>query len=136
MKSIALVFACACLALPAKAQQQSAQTPPSGFILKQVVRTLPKGDQLEMRVRTSTFQPGQVSDWHIHPTPVATYVVEGTLFIEMKDGTTMQAKAGEAFIDPGNVVLRGSNRGDTAAKLVFFQVSPPDSPFADDPPSK
>jgi quercetin dioxygenase-like cupin family protein len=136
MKSIAPVFACACLALPAQAQQQPPQTPPSGFVLKQIVNTLPKADELEVRVRTSTIQPGAVGEWHTHATPPIVYVLEGTLSVEVKDKETTHTKAGEAAVEPINTVIRATNKGQTPVKLVIFQVSPPDVPFSHPAPQQ
>jgi hypothetical protein len=36
MKGTVLSLACACVVFPAQAQQQQPQTPPAGFILKQI----------------------------------------------------------------------------------------------------
>jgi quercetin dioxygenase-like cupin family protein len=130
MRCIALVFACACLALPAQAQQHPTHNPPPGFVLKQIAPTLPKGDQLEVRVRTSTIQPGAVGEWHTHATPPIVYVLEGTLSIEVKDKETVHTSAGEAAIEPINTVIRATNKGQSPVKLVIFQVSPPDVPFS------
>jgi quercetin dioxygenase-like cupin family protein len=136
MKTILALFACACLALPAQAQPQAPErppithAPPLTYILKEVTGSFPKADQLEARVRTSTIQPGAVGEWHTHATPVIVYVLEGTLSIEVKDKGTMHHKAGEAAMEPINTVLRASNQGQGPAKLVVFQVSPPDVPFS------
>jgi quercetin dioxygenase-like cupin family protein len=110
--------------------------PPAGFVLKQIAHTLPKGDQLEVRVRTSTIQPGAVGEWHTHATPPVVYVLEGTLSVEVKDGETMHTKAGEAAVEPVNTVIRGTNKGQIPVKLVIFQVSPPDVPFSHPAPSQ
>ena len=126
MKTSVLVVV-ACVALLTGAQAQQAPQGPS-YALKKVTDTLPKGDNLEVRVRSTTLQPGVVGAWHTHPTPPAVYVVEGTVSFEFKDGTTVQAKAGEAVLEPINMAMRAMNKGDTPAKIVIFQVSPPDMP--------
>jgi quercetin dioxygenase-like cupin family protein len=136
MRSIVTVFACACLALSAQAQQQRPQAPavshapPLTYVLKEVTTDFPKADQLEARVRTSTIQPGAVGEWHTHAIPVIVYVLEGTLSIEVKDKGTMQHKGGEAAMEPINTVLRAMNQGQAPVKLVIFQVSPPEVPFS------
>ena len=112
MRSIVTVFACACLALSAQAQQQGPQAPavhapPLTYVLKEVTTDFPKADQLEARVRTSTIQP--VGEWHTHAIPVIVYVLEGTLSIEVKDKGTMQHKTGEAAMEPINTVIRAMN---------------------------
>ena len=134
MKSIILVCAFACGASFAQAQQPAPQTP--GLVLKQMAPTLPTKEQLEVRVRTTTIQPGAVGQWHTHPTPPIVYVVEGTLSVETKDGETVHTQAGQAVIEPINTVIRGTNKGQTPVKLVIFQVSPPEVPESQPAPSQ
>jgi quercetin dioxygenase-like cupin family protein len=128
MKSIILVCAFACVASPTLAQQPAPQASGPNFILKQIAPTLPTKEQLEVRVRTSTIQPGAVGQWHTHPTPPIVYVVEGTLSVERKDGETVHTQAGQAAIEPVNTIIRATNKGQIPVKLVIFQVSPPDMP--------
>ena len=136
MKSIILVCAVVCIASAAQAQQSAPQSPGPNFVLKQIAPTLPTKEQLEVRVRTSTIQPGAVGQWHTHPTPPIVYVVEGTLSVERKDGETVHTQAGQAVIEPINTVIRATNKGQTPAKLVIFQVSPPEVPESHPTPSQ
>jgi quercetin dioxygenase-like cupin family protein len=136
MKSIILVCAFACIASAAQAQQPAPQTPGPNFVLKQITPTLPTKEQLEVRVRTSTIQPGAVGQWHTHPTPPIVYVAEGTLSVERKDGETVHTQAGQAVIEPINTIIRATNKGQTPVKLVIFQVSPPELPESQPAPSQ
>jgi quercetin dioxygenase-like cupin family protein len=136
MKSIVLVCAFVCVASAAPAQQPAPQTSGPNFVLKQIAPTLPTKEQLEVRVRTSTIQPGAVGQWHTHPTPPIVYVVEGTLSVERKDGETVHTQAGQAAIEPVNTVIRATNKGQTPVKLVIFQVSPPEVPESHPAPSQ
>jgi len=126
MKSIILGAACACVALSAQAQQKS--PPPSPFILKEVTSNFPKADRLEARVETATLEPGKIGGWHTHPTPVVVYVMEGTLTVEIKGKDPIVTKAGEAYLEPINTVMRAINKGQSPLKFVAFQVSPPEVP--------
>jgi quercetin dioxygenase-like cupin family protein len=136
MKNIILVCAFACVASAVQAQQPAPQSPDPNFVLKQIAPTLPTKEQLEVRVRTSTIQPGAVGQWHTHPTPPIVYVGEGTLSVERKDGETVHTQAGQAVIEPINTVIRATNKGQTPAKLVIFQVSPPEVPESHPAPSQ
>lgn len=136
MKSTVLVCAFACAASAAWAQQPAPQNPGPNFVLKQVVPTLPTKEQLEVRVRTSTIQPGAVGQWHTHPTPPIVYVVEGTLSVDRRDGETVHTPAGQAVIEPVNTVIRATNKGVTPVRLVIFQVSPPEMPESHPAPSQ
>jgi quercetin dioxygenase-like cupin family protein len=136
MKSIILVCAFACITSAAQAQQPAPQASGPNFILKQVTSTLPTKEQLEVRVRTSTIQPGAVGQWHTHPTPPIVYVMEGTLSVERRDGETVHTQAGQAVIEPINTVIRATNKGPSPVKLVIFQVSPPEIPESQPAPSQ
>jgi quercetin dioxygenase-like cupin family protein len=136
MRSLVLVFACMCLALPSQAQQQGepvrlkeVQNP---TLFKGVMPDLPKGGQLEARVRPFTIRPGMIDAvWHSHPTPIAGYVIEGIVAIEIRDQGVYQFKAGEAFLEPANTMMRASNPGQLPARVVTFQVSPPEAPYSE-----
>ena len=136
MKSIVLVCAFACVASSAQAQQPAPPNPGPNFALKQIAPTLPTKEQLEVRVRTSTIQPGIVGAWHTHPAPPIVYVVEGMLSVETKDGETVHTHAGQAAIEPINTVIRATNKGQTPVKRVIFEVSPPDLPESHPAPSQ
>ncbi len=136
MKSLILVCAFTCIASAAQAQQPAPPSPGSNLILKQIAPTLPTKEQLEVRVRTSTIQPGAVGQWHTHPTPPIVYVMEGTLSVERKEGETVHTQAGQAVIEPVNTVIRATNKGQTPVKLVIFQVSPPEVPESHSAPSQ
>ena len=136
MKSIVLVCAFVCVASSAQAQQTVPQNPDPNLVLKQIAPTLPTTEQLEVRVRTATIQPGAVGQWHTHPTPPIVYVVEGTLSVERKDGETVHTQAGQAVIEPVDTIIRGTNKGQTPVKLVIFQVSPPEIPESRPAPSQ
>ena len=108
MKCVLVAFACTCLVLPAGAQQ----------VVKQILPTPPRGDQLEVRLSTATIQPGAI----------------GNVTVEFRNGEPKVYKAGQGFVEPVNAVLRGRNKGGTPVKLVIFQVSPPEVPGAVDAP--
>ena len=125
MKRVLVVaFACTCLVMPASAQQ----------VVKQILPTPPRGDQLEARLTAATIEPGVVGKWHTYPNHAVVYVVEGTVTVEFRNGEPKVYKAGEGFVEPINTVLRGRNKGRTPVKLVIFQVSPPEVPDAVDAP--
>jgi quercetin dioxygenase-like cupin family protein len=126
MKNIAFVFACACVVVPAQAQQH--HSPLSPFVLKEITTAFPKADRLEARVEPATLEPGFVGGWHTHPTPVVVYVVEGTLTVEIRGKDPIVTKAGEAYLEPVNTVMRATNKGQAPLKFVAFQISPPEVP--------
>jgi quercetin dioxygenase-like cupin family protein len=106
--------------------QEARPDPP---VLAELSREFPKDDQLEARVLTATLQPGSTSPWHTHSAPVVVYVMEGTITLEFDGREPVSKKAGEALLEPINVKVRAANHGQTPARVVIFQVSPPKTPF-------
>ncbi|UVF19974.1 cupin domain-containing protein [Microvirga terrae] len=136
MKNLDLLLACLCWVLPAQAQQQGQairfEAVPSQGLFKGAMPDLPKADRLEARVRPFTVRPGMVDAmWHSHPTPIVGYVIDGVVAIEIKGQGISQFKAGEAFLEPANTVMRASNPGQDVAKVVVFQVSPPEAAYSE-----
>lgn len=125
MRRIVLALTLIGLALPASAQS----------VVKELLPTPPKGDRLEARLTTATIEPGAIGRWHSYTNHAVVYVAEGTLTLEFRDGAPRTYKAGDGFVEPVDTVLRGANRGTTPVRLVIFQVSPPEVPFAVDDPS-
>ena len=128
MKSFACAFALSLLPGLACAQEGAAR--PNPPVLKELSTEFPKDAQLEARVLTATLVPGMTSPWHTHATPVVVYVVEGTFTLEFKDREPVVRKAGEALLEPINVVLRAANHSQTeTTKVVIFQVSSSNDAF-------
>ena len=128
MKSFACALALSLLPGLASAQEGAAR--PNPPVLKELTTEFPKDAQLEARVLTATLAPGATSPWHTHATPVVVYVLEGTFTLEFKDREPIQRRAGEALLEPINVVLRAANNSQTEpTKVVIFQASPPNVPF-------
>ncbi len=58
------------------------------------------------------------------------YVVSGTPTWEYRDGRPAATRhAGEAIMEPKNVVMRLRNHGTTPMQLVLFQASKPGEPL-------
>jgi quercetin dioxygenase-like cupin family protein len=111
---------------PAASQEGTAK--PDAPLLKEVSKEFPKGDELEARVMTATLQPGMTSPWHTHSAPVIVYVLEGTLTLEMDDGTK-SVEAGQAQLEPISTRMRAVNSSDKPVKVLIVQISDPKEPF-------
>ncbi|ROO26745.1 bifunctional allantoicase/(S)-ureidoglycine aminohydrolase [Salinisphaera orenii] len=80
--------------------------------------------------------PGGGSD-HPEPDPTAEavlFVVDGTLTLELADGTHTMAAGGYAFIPPGSP-WRASNRGDAAVRFHWIRKAYEAVPGIDTPPA-
>ncbi len=117
-RTLVVVFALSCLTLPASAQQ----------LVRELLPTPPKGETLQARLATATIEPGAIGNWHSYPNHNVVYVAEGTVTVEFRDGGSKVYTAGDGFVEPVNTVLRGANNGEKPAKLVIFQLSPPEVP--------
>ena len=75
------------------------------MVLDQVVqRGLPRDEQQSVRVMTAVFQPGDRTVTHTHRFPVTVYVLEGTFTLELKGRPPITVKAGEALVEPSQVL--------------------------------
>ena len=98
---------------------------------REVVRSLPRQEEQEIRVLFATLLPGDVTPYHSHRFPVTVYVTEGTFTLALDDRPPVEIAAGEVFVEPAGIRMTGSNRGDGPARMALFYVCEPDAPFAD-----
>ncbi len=84
----------------------------------------------EVSSGVQTYQPGGETGWHYHLTSTNIYVLEGTLTLEIADGspngTRKEFKAGQANMESVNTWYNARNRGDTPLKLLVVTVSSSD----------
>jgi quercetin dioxygenase-like cupin family protein len=87
-----------------------------------------------------TIPPGGVTPWMTHPVPAYLYVLEGTLTVELIDGTRKKFEAGQSFLQCHTTWHRGRNEGTTpmrflavfiGAKGVPEMVHPPSGPLVE-----
>ncbi len=97
----------------------------------ELLKTMPRGEDQQVRVLTATFEPGQKTPFHTHRFPVAVYVLEGAFTLEMEGHPVMTMKAGETFIEEPRVAMTGYNRSAGQTRVVIFYVSDPGTPFLD-----
>lgn len=124
----------AVLARPAAAQEQLAQIDKPASQLNQILAhkaELPAGAN-EVRVVTATIDPKTAAGWHTHPSPVYVFVQEGALTMEVEGKEPREIKAGEAVAEPLDARMRVINKSEHPAKMVVFQVSPPQKAFLEE----
>ncbi len=97
----------------------------------EVLTTMPRGAQQQVRVLTATFKPGQQTPFHTHRFPVAVYVLEGAFTLEMQGHPVMTMKAGESLVEAPGTPMTGYNRSTGQTRVVIFYVSDPGTPFLD-----
>ncbi|SFW27309.1 cupin domain-containing protein [Chitinophaga sancti] len=67
-----------------------------------------------------TFPPGENTGWHKHLIPVFSYVLQGTLTVEIEGKGTVEYKEGSSFVESYDTYHRGINKGNT--DVVLFVV--------------
>ncbi len=100
-------------------------------VLREVVTTMPRLPEQEVRVLFATLLPGDVTPHHSHRFPVTVFVTEGTFTLALGGREPVTIEAGQAFVEPAGVTMTGFNRGDVPARMALFYVCDPDAPFAD-----
>jgi len=96
-------------------------------------------DASDMIVVKVTVPSGDESPWHSHPGPGLIAVAEGTLTITYASDCIPRPYAtGEAFMEPGGVVMRADNFGeeDAVVYVTFLGVppGPPTTPYEGEAP--
>ena len=81
----------------------------------------PPSDKAEMAALMVEMAPGAEIGLHMHPVPLVVYVMEGTLDVDVQDGSKHKIEAGKAFLEVINTWHNGINRGEMPVKfLVVF----------------
>ena len=69
------------------------------------------------------IKPGGETGRHQHPGPTYMYVLEGTLVVELEDGTQKQFLAGEALVEDVDGWINNKNPGTTPTKFIGVILS-------------
>lgn len=100
-------------------------------VLRTEVVSMPSGVPQEVRVITGELKAGEATPRHSHRFPVIVYVIEGVFSLELADGRSLIASAGEAILEPAHVPMVGRNTTNMTTRIVMTYVSEPGVPFAD-----
>jgi len=79
----------------------------------------PKG-QAEITGLLIEIAPGKETGWHLHPVPSFAMILEGTLEVELKDGTIKRLNEGDALAEVVNTAHNGHNVGSKPLKILVF----------------
>jgi quercetin dioxygenase-like cupin family protein len=124
-KTLALRSALLCTTLVALPGFAAEATPPvsAAQVLKTthswdgkpIVYPQGSGEATALRIE---IQPGAETGWHQHPVPSFAMVLEGTLQVTLRDGSSRRFGAGEAFAEVVNTSHNGRNVGAAPVKLL------------------
>jgi len=82
-----------------------------------------------------TIPPGGVTEWMIHPVPAYLYVLEGTLTVELADGTRHEFAAGQNLLQCHTTWHRGRNEGTTPMRFLGVFIGARGEPEIVHPPN-
>jgi len=81
-----------------------------------------------------SIAPGAKTDWMIHPAQAYLYVLEGTLTVELAEGSHREFSAGEAFLQTRTKWHRGRNRGSAPVRFLAVFLGAREVPNVLHPP--
>jgi quercetin dioxygenase-like cupin family protein len=79
-------------------------------------------DKPELEVMMIAIKPGGQSGRHIHPVPTLVYVMEGTLPVELDNGSRQKCQAGNAVLGVINTWHNAINMGRKSLKLLVIYL--------------
>jgi quercetin dioxygenase-like cupin family protein len=77
-----------------------------------------------------TFPPGETTGWHKHLIPVLSYVLQGTLTVEIEGKGSAEYKAGSSFVESYDTYHKGTNRGSEDVVLFVVYLGGDGQPLA------
>jgi quercetin dioxygenase-like cupin family protein len=123
----------------ARAAEQTPSTGPVGFKITQILETtttaagqpirFPQGEN-QMTGFIIELAPGGQVGRHVHPVPLFSYILEGTLTVEVEGHGTRTFRAGEGFVDVVNLWHNGRNLGDKPVRFLVVFAGQKDTPTA------
>src|ERR1700753_1107802 len=112
MKSLLLSFALVFLTVPALADVT--RDPLATYQVD------PAKSVGRVEVKKLTITPGGKTGLHTHPEPVVSYVVQGTLIVQVKGEPAKTYRPGDAIFEPGNTVIEKFDNGSATEPAVFI----------------
>ncbi len=77
-------------------------------------------DKPEVTALTVDFPPGSETGWHLHNVPVYSWVVAGSVTVELEGGVMKTFREGDAIVEMVGRRHNGRNVGTVPARLVVF----------------
>ncbi|GLH74863.1 cupin [Geothrix limicola] len=90
----------------------------------------PRLEHPEIQTVLVEIAPGAATAWHKHPMDNIAYILEGSLRLELEDGTTRTFQKGEAFAEVVNTWHRGVNVGTAPLKILVVYTGEKGTPLS------
>jgi quercetin dioxygenase-like cupin family protein len=95
-----------------------------GLTIKVLQKATVSGDDTKEAVLASgEFAVGGTTGRHTHPGDEYTFVVEGTLELQVDGGETRRVNAGDTYFNPRGVIHSATNVGDKPAKVLVTFIA-------------
>ncbi|KJS08117.1 MAG: cupin [Gammaproteobacteria bacterium BRH_c0] len=82
----------------------------------------PHTDHPEVSTLDIVIPPGAETGWHKHPAPLYTYILSGSVEVELEDGEKTTFSAGDVVYEVVDTWHNGVNRGTVDARLIVFAL--------------
>src|SRR5438552_6153028 len=114
-----LVATFAALAVAGSVALDAQQPTITRTTLQQVDLSIPGREVVTVRAE---FPAGGTSGRHTHPGDEVTYVIEGTLSLEVEGAAARTVKAGEAFVVPAGRVHNATAQGGKVVAIANYLI--------------
>jgi len=75
-------------------------------------------DNPSVKALVVTMEPGEETEWHQHHAPMFAYLLEGEITVIYEGIGKKVYRAGDGFLEAMDVTHRGTNSGDTPARVL------------------
>ena len=76
----------------------------------------------EVTMLKITIPPGKSTGWHKHSFPVFSYIIQGTLTVELENHRVIQCKENTTYAEMVNTYHNGSNREDSDLVVIAIYL--------------
>lgn len=90
----------------------------------------PKTDHPQVTAFIAELAPGKETGWHRHPLPGYSYLLSGTMSLEVEGQPPRIVHAGEAVAEPVDKLHNGRSIGTEPARILVFATGEENQPYS------
>lgn len=90
----------------------------------------PKTDHPQVSAFIAELAPGKETGWHRHPLPGYSYLLSGTMSLEVEGQPARTIHAGEAIVEPVGQLHNGHSIGTEPARILVFSTGEEGQPYS------
>ncbi len=94
----------------------------------------PNVDNAQVSMRKITFPAGSSTGWHTHEIPVLSYVISGTLTVEIEGREPTDYSSGQCFAESFNTYHQGVNKTEKDLVVLAVYLGGDDKPLSIEKP--